>query len=393
MASVPINKPATSILLALSLAGSLAGVGLRERVQAALREPVVRGCLLWWCVLALSAIHAGLRGDWRGFGDSGLWVFCYPLIFAATLDTASWRWRALTGFALAVALVLCVSYAMQWGWLPQRERVGWEPALSNTVFKEYTQQGLSTLVLAAMAVAVAFWTRSSRVRLAMAAVAVAALVGVTVLLQSRTSYLALAPLTVYWVVRAIRAHRRFPLWAAATAGAALVSVAALTLSQTPQIERRLLVSVSSELHRYERLQEPTSAGIRLRLWQETLPIVAAAPVFGHGFGQWRALYAQRMAAIPNAAPFVLGHPHQEFLLVLAEEGAAGLAIWLLLILALWRRIAALPDPQRGLFASVVLIYLSAGLFNGLWSDFTHRHMFVLLLACIPFDEPRARVAA
>ena len=386
LSAVPISKPATVVLLALALAGSLLGPGLAPRIRGALRDPVVLGSVLWWGVLAISAIHAGARGQWSGLADSGLWVFLYPLILASVLVEARWRWRALAMFAAAVALVLCLSYAMQFGWLPQRPLAEAAPTMRNTVFKDYTQQGLSTLILCSMAVSVAVSTRSLPMRIAAATVAVAAIAGVILLLQSRTAYIVTALLAIYWATRWSRAQRGRARWVVAIAGAALMACAVIAMSRSPLVEQRLLTSVQAELLSYQTRHEPTSAGIRLHLWRQTLPIVADAPWFGHGLGRWRPLYAERAAASAAPAPFLQAHPHQEFLLVLSEEGAVGLAILLCLILALWRRIGALPDPQRGLFASVVLIYLSAGLFNALWSDFTHRHMFVLLLACIPASE-------
>ncbi|MBT2747485.1 MULTISPECIES: O-antigen ligase family protein [unclassified Lysobacter] len=378
-----MNKPAVVVGLALALVGSLLGADLRARLRGALRDPFVRGCLLWWAVTAISAVHAGWEGDWRQLSSSRLWLFCYPLILASVLTDARWRWRALAGFMLAATLVLAASYAMQFGLLPQRELVAAAPSMRNTVFKEYTQQGLAWLMLGSMAVSIAFCARSRALRLAAFALALAVLVAVTLLLQSRTAYLVLAPLIAYWLWRWIRAHRSYPRWAAATAGIAVAAVAVALVLNAPPVEQRLVSSVPDEVRSYRDSQAPTSAGVRLRLWQDTLPIVAAAPLFGHGLGQWRPQHESRTAGEADAESFWFGHPHQEFLLILSEQGGAGLAILLVLIAALSRRIATLPDPQRGFFACVVLIYLSAGLFNGLWSDFTHRHTFLLLLACIP----------
>jgi len=386
--ALPLNKPAVIAGLALALAGSLLGADLRARLRGAWRDPFVRGCLLWWATIAASAVHAGWQGDWRQLGSSRLWLFCYPLILASVLTDARWRWRALAAFMLAATLVLAASYAMQFGLLPQRELVATAPSMRNTVFKEYTQQGLAWLMLGSMAVSVAACARSRAVRATALALAAAVLVAVALLLQSRTAYLVLAPLVLYWLWRWIATHRRYPRWVAASAGIAVAAVAVALALNAPPVEQRLVSSLSAELRSYRDSQAPTSAGVRLRLWQDTLPIVAAAPVFGHGLGQWRPQHESRTAGHADAESFWFGHPHQEFLLVLSEQGVAGLTVLLLLIVALSRRIAALPEPQRGFFACLVLIYLSAGLFNGLWSDFTHRHTFVLLLACMPARAAR-----
>lgn len=389
--AVPISKPGTVFMLTLTLVGSLVGVDAIRRFQGASREFVVRGFLLWFGVVALSALHAGLRrGEWQEVTSSSLWIFCYPLILASVLTQASWRWRAVLSFGVGTALVLCVSYAMAFGLIPQRELTDAVPAMRNTVFKEYTQQGLGTLILCSIAIAIATSTspESRTVRRLSGVVALAALVGVAVLLQSRTSYIVLAPIAFYWILRWMRSDRRHTQCMPAIGGTALLAVLTLAFVHTPNVEHRLLNGVTSEVQRYEQSQEPTSAGIRMHLWNESLFIAAAAPIFGHGFGQWQSLYEERMASFKGSGSFLVHHPHQELLLILCEEGAVGLIIFACLIYALWQLIGKLPDPQRGVFASLVLIYLTAGLFNGLWSDFTHRHMFVLLLACIPISEAK-----
>jgi O-antigen ligase len=91
--------------------------------------------------------------------------------------------------------------------------------------------------------------------------------------------------------------------------------------------------------------------------------------------------------------FLMGHPHQEMLLILAEQGAVGLLVYLILLVALARYISRLDPPEQGIYASILLIYLVAGLANGLWADFTHRNVFVLLLACIPMVTASSRPVA
>ena len=75
--------------------------------------------------------------------------------------------------------------------------------------------------------------------------------------------------------------------------------------------------------------------------------------------------------------------HAGLLEFTAEEGTVGLLVYLALLVALARYIRRLDAPYRDIYAGILLIYVTAGLANGLWADFTHRHVFILLLACIP----------
>jgi O-antigen ligase len=77
-------------------------------------------------------------------------------------------------------------------------------------------------------------------------------------------------------------------------------------------------------------------------------------------------------------------PHQEYLSILTEQGIIGLLIFCGLAIALARYIGRLDPPWRHFYFSLLLIYLVSGLVNNLWADFTHRHLFALWLACIPW---------
>src|SRR5437016_10036780 len=46
-----------------------------------------------------------------------------------------------------------------------------------------------------------------------------------------------------------------------------------------------------EIRQYEERHEPTSIGLRLRWWSESIPLIAEAPLFGHGTGTINSLYA------------------------------------------------------------------------------------------------------
>ena len=367
---VPLNKPATNVALVLSLAFSLLGTEVRQRWLTAARHPVVLGALLWWLVLTLSAVHTWYDTSELPLTGSYTWVCWYPLVLGSLLQTPPWRQRALVAFALAVGAVLLISYGMDLGLIPQRAVSLSEPAMRNTVFKEYTQQGLALLVFGSMALAVAVDAPSTRQKAFFFGVALLTLINIVVVLESRTTYLTLIPLLAYWSWRILAKGRAG--WRLAVAACLLMVAVPAIVWFTPPVRERV----------------PTSTGIRLELWRRTLPIIATAPVFGHGLHQWAPLYRQSIEGSPGFEAFLMGHPHQEMLLILAEQGAAGLLVYLLLLVALARYIRRLDSVPRDIYTCILLIYLTAGLANGLWADFSHRHLFILLLACMPLARQR-----
>lgn len=377
--AVPINKPLTNIFIFFALLFAILGSRTRERFLAAGKQPIVIGACAWFAVLALSAFHA--PGDWQRWAELGAYkALLYPLIVAALLESQQWRNRGLLAFALAAGLVLLISWAQFFGIVPQPRSTQEFDAFRYTVFKDYTQQGIVFLVLAAMALSLArFETRIRRKR-ALWLLAAAAFVNVVFLLQSRTAYLVAVPLLVYWVWRVADEQRS--RWRSIAVGLLALALVGSTALFTPRVQQRLQ-QAEQDVSLYAAKREATSMGIRLELWKRTLPIIATAPLLGHGLGQWRHEYEIQTKGLIDFSAFMMGHPHQESLLILAEQGIAGFAVFVFLLVLLAKYIRRLEPPQRDFYACLLLIYLTAGLANCILADFTHRHVFLMLLACIP----------
>jgi O-antigen ligase len=379
--AIPINKPATSIFLFLALLCSFIGPLVKERLSTALHEPIVQGCLIWFAVLAVSALHAS--DNLQRWADLGVYkALLYPLLVATLLTSSNWRERGLMAFGGAVTLVMLLSWGQLFGLVPMRAITSTFEAYRYTVFKDYSQQGLQFLMLAALCGAYAAHssTLSRRLRGALWLIAALALSNVIFLLQSRTSWLVIIPLLLYWGWRGL--SLRIGWLRSLLVGTALLMTLAVVAGLTPRVQERM-AAAGQDISHYLDQHEATSLGIRLELWQRTLPIIAQAPWIGHGLGGWLQQYHTQTQALSNFDAFQMGHPHQEALLVLAEEGAIGLLILMLLLFFLARHLHRLPVPQRDFFASLLLIYLTASLANCLLIDFVHRHGFLLLLACIP----------
>lgn len=378
--SVPINKPATNIFIASALLCAILGSRSRERWMAAARQPVVLGACAWFLVLFISALYAPAGAErWQAL--SAYKTLLYPLIVASLLETLSWRTRGLLAFGLAATIVLLLSWGQFFGLVPMRDVAEQFVSYRYTVFKDYTQQGIAFLLLAAMAASFALTMPEVNRKRLLWLLAGAAFINVVFLLQSRTAYLIVAPLLLYWVWRLISG--RGAGWRGVALGALVLSLIGAAAWQTPRVQQRL-AQAQDDVSLYAGKGEATSMGIRLELWQRTLPIIAAAPLFGHGLGQWPVQYQAQIKGYTDAyAAFVMGHPHQEGLLILSEQGAVGLAVFLILLALLVAYIRRLEPPHRDFFTCLVLIYVTAGLANCLLQDFSHRHVFLMLLACIP----------
>lgn len=391
--SVPINKPATNIFIFVALLCALCGARACERFHSAWRQPIVIGAAIWFALLFVSTLRAPTgSGPWSAL--SSYVALLYPLIVASLLETAQWRRRGLFAFALAASLILVISWAQFAGIAPLLNGAGKSLAYRYTVFKDYTQQGVTFTVLAAMAASFANTETDRRRKRLLWVLACAAFINVIFLLQSRTAYLIAIPLLLYWVWRLAGGRRAG--WRAPAAGLVALLLMGSAASLAPSVQQRFEQS-QHDIAGYAARQEATSMGIRLELWKRTLPIIASAPIFGHGMGQWAVEYDNQTKGLPDFALFKMGHPHQEALFILAEQGFVGLMLFTFLLIGLAKYIKRLNPPAQDFYICLLLIYLTAGLANCLLLDFSHRHLFLMLLACIPVvpstEPPQSNSAA
>ena len=372
---VPINKPLPNLFIFMALVCSAAGERADERFLAAIKQPVVIGSIVWFLVLAASACYAPGPYPWASV-NTGITLF-YPFIVATLLETPQWRTRGMMAFAASACLVLLISWSQFAGIFPEREIAEKMPSFRYTVFKDYTQQGVVFLALASMAAAYALATPVRKYKVGLWFLSGAAVVNVVFLLESRTSYLIVVPLLLFWAWRVAKdSWRKIAVAALALAvflGAALLG---------PRMHERL-DQAHQDISVYSNTHVATSLGIRLELWRRTMPIIASAPLFGHGLGQWDAEFQAETKDFQDYDAFRMHHPHEESLLIISEQGLAGYAVFVTLLVLLARYIRTLNPPERDFYHSLLLIFIMAGLVNCLLPDFTHRHTFLLLLACIP----------
>lgn len=376
--SVPFSKPLLNMGMLLAIAGSLLGTRSLQRFTAASRHPVVLGCLAWFGVLVLNALRTAYEGHGWYLAGSATFAWLYPWLGASLLENETQRQRALLALGLGISAILLISWSQFLGFLPQRAEAT-DNTLQYTVFKEYTQQGLEFLTLACLAFAFSLDATSRRWQQLLWLTGGAALCAVIFLLQSRTAFLTVVPLFIYGMWQAQSRRGR----TGTTLGLVVAIVALAIAAFTTNIQERLVKAAQTEIGNYLHEREPTSMGIRMELWRQTLPIIQQAPWLGHGLGQWKTQYEPRIASLPDKEAFSMGHPHQEALLIASESGLLGLALYAGLLVALLRYARKLAAPYRHFYTCLLIIYVTAGLVNCLWADFSHRHLFILALSCIP----------
>jgi O-antigen ligase len=383
LASVQINKPITNIALGIVLFCALFAANARTRFRIAISHPVVQGCLVWLTVLCASGLYAWQQGNEITVFASYTLALLYPLLFSSLINSEKKRVQILLGFCLPIGAMVCVTWLQYIQIIPQRTGTP-NARFGYTLFKEYTQQGLAFLIFASLMFAVLSSSNNKKVKLISAIFLFATLTSVILLMQSRTAYLTLVPLLFYWIFIILKNIWKIKFgWKSGFISAFAVAGVLSILLSTDMMQQRLVGTVSNEISRYLDHRQATETGIRIELWKQTISIINKAPILGHGFRQWHTEFTQQTKNFPDYTAFKMGHPHNEGLLILTEQGVIGFVIWLLLLTGLAKFILKLRSPYKEFFASVLIIYFTASLANCLWADFTHRHTFILLLSCIP----------
>ena len=122
----------------------------------------------------------------------------------------------------------------------------------------------------------------------------------------------------------------------------------------------------------------TGDGLRLRYWQEAMNFIHDAPAFGGGTGSHA--YSAREAAAREAQPANRppGNPHNEYLLILSQQGVIGLGLLLMLWATQWRNARQADGFARTMAHALLLLMASGDLFNSFLLDNLEGHFYLLM---------------
>jgi O-antigen ligase len=358
--SIPLGAALNNVLLALTLAGWLASGRFREKFLA-FRHPAVIAALTLFALIALGALYgeaspASAALYLRKHTD----LLLIP-VFLFLFRDALVRRHAILALASSLALVLAMSYLIKAGLAPAIPFIHGNAA-NPVVFKEH----LTHNILMAFAVFLFAWLARSavslRARLSWATLAMLAFVNVMIMVHGATGYLILGGLLL------LLGYRLFG-WRGlgATLLGTIVLAAALMVVTNPFQQRAN--KIASELKEW-RADQPaqTSTGWRLEFYRNTLAIIAEHPLTGVGTGGFPSAYAEKVKGTGRVAT---QNPHNEFLLITAELGLAGLVALLWLFSRQWRLAARLDTSlERELALGLVLTMVVGCLFNSLLLDHT-----------------------
>ena len=299
------------------------------------------------------------------------------VILALLIRTPQEARFALLAFALGQVSLLALSWLLTMGvplpWL--------KPAGKGVVFSSYLDQGIIFATSAAV-----FWhlrplqsPEPLWPRWLAGVFAAGALASVFLVLIGRSAFVvatALVGLTALW---ALPARQRLKV----LLGAPLLVVAVLYLGWSHMPGRVTMIASESRSFS-ENADVTTSSGWRLNAWHRSLQAIAEEPVSGHGIGAWtrsvKRLQGQNGTEVFGAGP--LSNPHQEYLLWGVELGVGGVALLVLLHLALAHDFSRFVQPVFRAGLSVVVAMAIACLFNSSLYDGLIGDYFCIVLGLL-----------
>lgn len=369
----PLSKPGTNIALGLLALLLPFASNIRERIATQFRSPLVQTAAFLFVVYALSALKSPNE-------DAASQLWAYRTLFAVgfvaiALPTDAMRIRAWVAFIVGVAILFFLSLLSGFGAIPK---------VSNTAIgqfsfaKHYGQQGLVYTVAAAACASFGLMKVLPRYRKLFAALGVAFVLATPLMLEGRTTWIVLAIVLFLLSIQFFGASRGAMIAAVATMIVSVIAwVSPLKNSRWLATKTDVAAAIAGDVS--------NSWGVRAELLRIAPKVIAEAPYFGHGIGTWNA---QMNASAPERMnPLIekLTNPHQELLFVAAEQGLLGVLVYLGIALLLIRCVCQMQGLARPLYVTLLATYLGYGLFNTVLADFTHRHVFLLLLAVMPLN--------
>ncbi len=366
--SLPLSTAAVNICTTLVLLLALLQPAYRTRFWALRHQPVVLTALALLLLLAVGVTYS--RAPWpvpldylNKYRKLLLLVLLIPLL----QDTTA-RQAGLAGLQIGLAIMLVTSYGnVLLGW-PTANPPLLEPGV---VFKNHITQGALLALGAYLWALLSLDHRGWRRGLLLTAALLAAY-NVVFITLGKTGYLVLAALILLGAVQIDR-------WRGLIIGAGVITVLSV-LAYTGSNR------VQQNIDRFEQhLEQPqpnhiSSAALRLDYYRYTPRLVAAHPLVGTGTGSFAVEY-RRLAAQHHMMPS--DNPHDEYLLLGVQLGLPGIAVFLFLLITLWRWSGCLPERSYRRLGQGVVVFMASGcLVNSLLLDATEGQLFAFLAALV-----------
>jgi glycosyl transferase family 25 len=367
LAGTLFSPPVTNAGEAMLVLSFASAPSARERIAAALRQPLGAMTVVLIAVLGISILWSAAPlklalSDWAGWRQ----LICL-IVALAVFDERAAKPR-LAAFFVAVATIgALVSYVFL------LRGISVNPELPpGIVLRNHVTQGIG-LSMAALLAAVLGWLAAPYSWQRRTAFGACLLLASNVVFVStgRSGHAVLAVLAVLGILGLARGRARLATLAA------LVLIGIGIVAVSPVIKDRFALALE-EVQQTRNTDAPTAMGMRVVMWETSAELIRQRPWLGYGMAGFAPAY-EKLAATRNAGwrAWPTRDPHNQYLFILATAGLLGLAVF-----AAWL-LSATRQPVRGPFRVVGLALLASwcltSLFSSHFQAFNEGHMIALAL--------------
>jgi hypothetical protein len=363
IASIPWSTSLTGILIVLWLIAIAPDVTLSNLHQA-LTPASALPILLF--LLALAGLLWTEATPGKGF--SGLIPFVrllvIPILMVEFREGESGH-HAILAFFVSCALLLALSITSAvWPTV-----TWWRPGNPGVPFKDQTTQSAEFTVCAFCLLYIAMSNCQARhYAFAAAAAAAAFLADVFYVATSRTELIAISILIFLMLFKTL-GWKGLPI-ALTVFGGLAVGV----WYSSPYLEGRVLHG-DWEIEQYLDNGRPTSIGLRLNWWDQSIDYWKAAPILGHGTGSIEETFKHGAEQRDGIVRFPTSDPHNQVFTAALQLGVLGVVV----LFAMWgAHLNLFWKPGFSAWFGLVIVVQSivGSLFSSPLSDFTESWTYI-----------------
>lgn len=366
--SIPVSVALDNLLVAVILLSWLLIINHSGKLSVIRANPVAwLATALFLFYLAGCTYSIGNLEDMLDSLSKAARLMFIPLLFTVFQDADTRRY-AWNGFMGAMLLTLALSYLLWLGLLPQWGFVTGDAA-NPTIFKLHITHNLFMAFTAFACAIQALLASALRKRAIWIALAVLAAFNVLYMVQGRTGQLVLMSLLIYMGV----AKLRWKGFAIALAAIGLLVVSAYLLPSS-SLHKRMVLAYQEFSNARPDVAADTSIGQRMEFYRATIEVIKQHPWVGAGTGGFKQAYAGQVRDTSLPATH---NPHNEYLMVGAQLGLAGLLLLLGLFAVQWRVAAQLSSAREQVLArGLVLSIMTASAVSSTLMDHAESWFYV-----------------
>lgn len=317
-------------------------------------------------------------------------LLMFPVLFLVLRGERSSKWGRAAIWALFAALTLSMvlTYTNAFGWTavgPMHDTQG--PASKPWVFKDHISGGLMMAFLVWLSIVLGKSMAKPVWRWLLYLNALLALVNVLFVLQGRTGQVvAIIYIAVFivWRLAYLRSARPGRIQLLATLACIAGCLGLAYYAFTARDSR--LANTRQEITSFEYKNEDTPAGVRLEFYRRSVDLFAHRPIAGYGVGSVLPEFERLAKNQTGGRAAMAGNPHNEFLLMGVQLGVIGIALFIWLLVVLYRECRHVDPLARNVIYGYLLAFVVGSLANSLLLNFTEGNLFVLLSAILLYSR-------